>query len=116
MNSSPGEAREHARVIEAVKAALLVQRVVGRPARARAEQPPQTALHSSTGLIEMRDWCLDELGVNVVQEPLKIFGAAGHKRGERPGRERRTDPVAEHLGGTRIRQMLVGQEVICPAP
>ena len=52
----------------------------------------------------------------LIQEPLKILGPLCHERGERPGRERRTDPVPEHLRGTRIGQMLVGQEVHAQSP
>jgi hypothetical protein len=72
MNGGPGEVREHVRVIETVKAALIVQRIVGRAAGTRAEQPAQAALHASAAEM-LGDW----IGAPLSTGTLTAFMARG---------------------------------------
>ena len=95
------EVREHAGVIEPVEAAFVVQRVERQPVGAGGEQPAQATLDASAGLVEVRDRRGDELAVHLVQEPLEILAARGDVAGQRPGRDRRAEPVSEQLGRAR---------------
>src|SRR5680860_1797468 len=75
VDGDPGEVGQHAGVVEAVEAALVVQRVERRLVGARAEQPPQPALGAGAGLVEERDRRRGDLGVNLslihISEPTR---------------------------------------------
>jgi len=98
-------------VIEPVLAALVVQRVERQPVGAGRKQPPQPTSDAGAGLVEMRDRRIDDPAVNLVEEPLKVLGAAGDERGQRPGRDRRAQPLAKQLGGALIGQVLTSDQV-----
>ncbi|MEA2127507.1 MAG: hypothetical protein QOJ85_398 [Solirubrobacteraceae bacterium] len=54
--------------------------------------------------------------MNLVEERLQILGALGYERGQRPGRDRRADPVRQQLGGAGVGQVLEADEVQAQRP
>jgi hypothetical protein len=89
------EDREHAGVIEAVKAAFVVQRVERQPLGARGEQPAQLPLRTGAGLVEVRDRRGGDSGVHLVEKRLQILGRLGHERRQRAGRDALAEPVTQ---------------------
>ena len=98
-------------MIDAVLAALVVQRKEREPLGAGREQPAQATFDPGAGLIKVRYGRGDQLAVNLVQEWPQVARALGDVGGERPGRDRRAKPVLEQLSGAFVGQMLAGDQI-----